>query len=160
MLGTFLDKVDDLFDRRFILAYWAPLFVVLALALLGGLASTQGLAPLLKAWSALDPLLQVILPLAALIGVTVLAYILQALTAPLIRLYEGYWPTWLQSVTRHAIAEQQARRAALLKVLESRPEDDPEAALRGLHQAGAYRQLYLNYPRKEELVPPRGWATP
>jgi hypothetical protein len=152
MLGTFLDSIERLFDRRFILGYWAPLFVVLALAVLGGLAVMQGIAPLLKAWSALDPLLQVILPLAALIGVTVLAYILQASTAPLIRLYEGYWPAWLSGLTRHSIAEQMARRAALLKALESRAKDDPEAALRGLHQAGAYRQLYLNYPRKEDWV--------
>jgi hypothetical protein len=152
MIGAFLDKIDDLFDRRFILAYWAPLFVVLTLAVLGGLAVTQGIGPLLKTWSGLDPLLQVILPLAALIAFTVLAYILQAMTAPLIRLYEGYWPAWLHGLTRHAIAEQQARRAALLKVLESQPEGDAEAALRGLHQAGAYRQLYLGYPRKAELV--------
>jgi len=118
MLGTFLDKIEKLFDRRFILAYWAPLFVVLALAGLGWLAVTQGIAPLLKAWSDLDPLLQVISLLAALIGVTVLAYILQAMTATLIRMYEGYWPQPLNALMLRAVKEQRAQRAAVLQMAE------------------------------------------
>lgn len=133
MLNTFLDKLDGLFDRRFVLAYWAPLFVVLALAVLGGLAVGKGIEPALALWAGLDPVLQIALPLAALIGVTVLAFILQALTTPLMRLYEGYWPQRLERLTQRAIAEQQAKRAAL-------------------QDADAYRRFYMNYPRRKDLV--------
>ncbi len=133
MLTTFLTQVTGLFDRRFIVAYWAPMFVVLSLATLGGLALGRGVAGALAVWSALDPLLQVILPLAALIGVTVLAFILQSMTAPLIRLYEGYWPRPFHPLMNRMIAEQKARRA-------------------GLEAARADRQLYLGYPRRDDLV--------
>lgn len=149
MLTTFLTQVTSLFDRRFVVAYWAPMFVVLSLATLGGLAIGQGVTGAVKAWSALDPLLQVILALAALIAVTVLALVLQTMTTPLIRLYEGYWPRRLHGLMQRSIAEQQEQRAALQGKTDFRLR---EAALRGLHRPGAYRQLYLTYPRKEELV--------
>ena len=153
MLNAFLVELNGLFDRRFILAYWAPLFVVLALAGLGGLAIGQGIAPALAVWSALDPLLQVILPLAALIGITVLAYILQAMTATLIRMYEGYWPQGLNALMLHAIKEQKARRAALLQKAEKQAQGTvTEQQTQRAAAARAYRRFYLNYPRKQELV--------
>lgn len=151
MLGAFLDQITGLFDRRFLLAYWAPLFVVLGLATLGAAAIQPGVAPALAVWAALDPLLQLILPLAGLLAITVLAYILQAMTAPLMRLYEGYWPGRLDLLARWAIDEQRERRAELLAGADF---GSREAALRGLYQAGAYRDLSFGYPRSTRLVRP------
>ncbi len=107
----------------------------------------------MKAWSDLDPLLQVILPLAALIGVTVLAYILQAMTATLIRMYEGYWPQQLNALMLRAVKEQRAQRAALLQMAEKQAQGT--AAEQQMQRAAAmraYRRFYLHYPRKQELV--------
>ena len=37
MLGTFLDKATGLLDRKFLLAYWFPIFISASLALLVGI---------------------------------------------------------------------------------------------------------------------------
>ena len=43
MLGTFLEKLNVFFDRRFMIAYWSPIFVGLGLA--AGLGAVVGGAP-------------------------------------------------------------------------------------------------------------------
>ncbi|NOZ50502.1 MAG: hypothetical protein GXP37_10710 [Chloroflexi bacterium] len=135
MLVTYLDKLSSFFDRRFIVAYWVPTFIVLAVAVLGGSAAQQGTTAALKTWTAADASLQAILALAALLSVTVLAYLLQALTTPLLRLYEGYWPRWLRGLARRARREQVQSR-------QKRLADDD------------YRAVYLGYPRDSDRIRP------
>src|SRR2546422_5187743 len=90
MVATFLDKVGGWFDRRFLLAYWSPVFV--GLGIVGGLV-IFALGPVIVFgwWSALNGEEQIVLGVGSLLAITLFAYMLDALTTPLIRLYEGYW---------------------------------------------------------------------
>lgn len=144
MLSGFLTQLGGFFDRRFLLAYWMPTFITLALLALGGAAAQLGAGDALAAWAALDPLMQVIIGLAALIGITVLAFGLQALTTPIVRLYEGYWPdNWLR---RWAEGDQ---RASWQKI---NVQITDKTATAGLHRHGAYRSYYFDYPRDPALL--------
>ena len=158
MLTAYLTQVSGWLDKRFMLAYWAPMFIFLSLMGLGGAAARLGPERALKVWSELDPMAQAIVGLAALIGITVLAYILQALTTPVMRMYEGYWPARFRRLTARAIGDQTARRAALrAEAAQSRQAgsgDPAEAALRRLQSGGAERTLYLAFPRSERLIRP------
>ncbi len=115
MLGTFLEKVGGLFDRRFILAYWSPLFIGFVLA--GGLVIVAfGLPVVFGWWVKLSFEEQVVLGVGNLLAITLLAYVLDALTVPLIRCYEGYWPwKWLTSLVTRWQKTLKARRAASAK---------------------------------------------
>jgi hypothetical protein len=91
MVATFLDKVGGWFDRRFLLAYWSPVF--LALGILGGLVIfTKRPSVVFGWWFNLNGEEQIVLGIGSLLAVTLFAYVLDAFTTPLVRLYEGYWP--------------------------------------------------------------------
>jgi hypothetical protein len=95
MLGTFLDKLNNLFDRRFVITYWSPIFIGLGL-MVGLIGSLIGFSTALGWWTQRNVTEQVLLGVSVLLVITVLAYLLETLTIPLIRLYEGYWPKgWL-----------------------------------------------------------------
>lgn len=119
MFTTFLDKIGDFFDGRFFTAYWGPVFIGAVLG--GGLWVAQaGLAPVGAWWDAQRATQQWMLALAALLAVTVLAFVLQALTTPLVRLYEGYWPAWVRWLQERCIAVERARYERLLQQQEWR----------------------------------------
>lgn len=143
MLNAYLTTLGGFFDRRFIIAYWAPMFLFLAILLLGGAAVLVGPGAALAAWAALDPMMQVLVALAALLGITVFAYLFQALTTPLLRFYEGYWPDWLGWLRERAQADQKRRWEAL-----KGSSKDPKA----LHQPGVYRQRYFHFPRSHDMI--------
>ena len=106
MLGTFLDKLNVFFDRRFMLAYWSPIFILLALAL-GLAALLVGPTAALGWWVGRSGVEQLVLGVSILLIITVLAYLLQMLTTPIVRLYEGYWPKG--ALTNWAARVQKAR---------------------------------------------------
>jgi hypothetical protein len=115
MLGTFLDKVSGFFDRRFIIAYWSPTLIFLSLALgLGIFPFAPSLA--LSWWQQLSGTEQVLLTGGVLLGNTLLAYLLEAMEIPLIRLYEGYWPEWVP-LTRPARRRRQNQLERILQQL-------------------------------------------
>lgn len=103
MLGTFLDKISGIFDQRFILSYVMPTFVFLGL-LVGLIQVWFGLSTTLYWWTSLAILEQILIGLIVLLTVIVVSYILQMLTAPIVRFYEGYWPEW--KLTEIAIDHQ------------------------------------------------------
>ncbi len=111
MVGTFLDKVGNWFNRRFFVAYWSPVFVGFGVG--GGLVLlVLGPVSFFGWWERLNGEEQIILGVGCLLAITLLAYMLDALTTPLIRLYEGYW-SWKRPALL-AIHRQQARRAKLV----------------------------------------------
>jgi hypothetical protein len=111
MVGTFLEKVGGWFDRRFLIAYWSPVFI--GLVLVGGLVILALGPPVVFGWWAkLNGEEQIVLGVGSLLATTLLAYVLDALTTPLIRLYEGYW-SWKQ-LARLAASWQEARKARLV----------------------------------------------
>ncbi len=110
MLGTFLEKLNTLFDRRLVIAYWCPIFVVAGLT--GALISAvTGPSIGLDWWSKRGATTQVVLGFGTLLAITVMAYILEALTTPIVRFFEGYWAE--SKLYRWACTKQKARRDRL-----------------------------------------------
>jgi hypothetical protein len=101
MLSTFLDKASGLLSRRFLLAYWFPTLIASIATLLLPML-TYGPVAIWQWWQQLGPAqgqqggdyAQLWVLLGALLLVTLLAYLLQAFTRPLVRFYEGYWRPW------------------------------------------------------------------
>lgn len=136
MLSGFLDKIGGLFDSRFIIAYWAPLFVAMGLGVITVMLYT-GWEAFLGWWLSTSLTEQAILGSVALFLVTILSYLLQALTLPLIRFYEGYtYPRWLANWSR---LEQRRR----WNVLQSSSDPNPFYAIR-----------YHYFPRNIDLTRP------
>jgi hypothetical protein len=106
MLGTFLDRMTSFFDQRFILAYVIPTAVFLCL-LIGLLQIWFGLSITLGWWTSLAVLEQILIGIFVVFAIIILAYILEMLTAPIVRLYEGYWPAW--KLTKRAFSHQEKK---------------------------------------------------
>jgi len=98
MLSTFLDKASGLLNRRFLVAYWFPTFIAAVLAVLLRVW-VYGVDASWRWWSRWVPTedyagegsVQIWLFVGGLLLVTLIAYILQAFTRPLVQFYEGYY---------------------------------------------------------------------
>lgn len=92
-----------------------------------------------------------LLGVAALIAVTVLAYLLQAVTPTVVRLYEGYnWGRLDSRLTNWARLGQKRK----LQNLQETSFSNEEGALKAGHQRTAYSDLYYNFPRNPNLILP------
>jgi len=89
MIITFIEKLGGLFDRRFWTAYWMPVFIGFLL-LASIIAIHYGMVAMLRRWLEMNATEQTVLAFSALLTITMFAYLLQALTSPLMRFYEGY----------------------------------------------------------------------
>lgn len=118
MLLTFLDKLGGFFERSFIVACWMPVFI--AAGLFGGVLGTVvGWDRALSWWSGMRVIEHGLLGVAALIAVTVLAYLLQAITATIVRLYEGYsW--WGRLANWAGLGQKNVERPSTAKPPHSR----------------------------------------
>lgn len=88
MLSSAIGALTDRLDSKFLTAYWLPAFV----AFLGGIGILGALVgpPQLEAWAAdLDSVEQSIGALIVLLLITMLAFILRALTWPIAALFAG-----------------------------------------------------------------------
>jgi hypothetical protein len=121
MLGISLERLGGLFDRQFLLAYWGPVFLGVAFGT-GLFALGHGYQKTFKLWLSLSGTEQVLLGGTAIVGITVVAYLFSILTAPIIRLYEGYWPSGWHRL-EHAMVAREKKAHAKLR--------DDMAALRG-----------------------------
>jgi hypothetical protein len=147
MFVTFLDKLGGWFDRRFMLAFWAPAFI--SLGVTGSLIVLVVLGrDAVDIWDELDSLESAWLALVALVLITVTAYVLQAFSTTIVRLHEGYlFPEWL---ARHTRADQLRARQRTLP--EQRPNRLTGAATSAW--SNHYRDAYFYFPRNEDLVKP------
>ncbi len=94
MFLTFLDKLGGFFDRRFVIAFWAPSLIFSAL-IVAAAALIYDAAAALRLWDAQTATAQVLLSVSFLFCVSILAYLLQPFNVLLVRLYLGYdWPAW------------------------------------------------------------------
>src|SRR5260221_734683 len=112
MLGVSLERLGGLFDRQFLVAYWGPVFLGVALGT-ALFALAHGYHETFTLWLSLSGTEQVLLCGAAIIGITVVAYLFSILTAPIIRLYEGYWPSPLQCLANAMVADEKKAQAKL-----------------------------------------------
>src|SRR5262249_27173800 len=86
-------------------------------------------------WVGLNVTVQVVMGAALLFTVAVLAYLLQALTGPIVRFYEGYsWPNWLSGLIG---SKQTILHRNLVREGSSR-----------------YPERYLYFPRNQTLILP------
>lgn len=132
MLVNFVDKVSTFLDRRFLLAYWTPAFIGLCLGLTTAILR-DGFVPAVEKWEKFTETQQFLLTFFTLLAITILAYLLQALTTPLIRAYEGYWPPWLALVRHRAeLRQQRIKQRAMTR--------------------GDQRTLYYNFPYNDAHI--------
>jgi hypothetical protein len=96
MFLSFFDRLGSIFDRRFVLAYWLPSFVFVAL-FAGLFVTIFGAASSLKWWDTLSPSARLAASLSLFFTITIIALLLQPLSVPLTQLYLGYWPERLRS---------------------------------------------------------------
>jgi hypothetical protein len=154
MLSTFLDRAQGLLNRRFLVAYWFPtLFAALLLALprvlfygpgntwrwWAGLAAPENYAG--------EGSPQIALLVTGLLLITLVAYLLQAFTRPLVRTFEGYtWPAFLRRwIARRAARDWQALRRERREA--ARTEDRARYAAR-------QDELHYAYPDRAWLLLP------
>ena len=160
-------------------AYWGPaLFgLILAAGLVVLLFGPSVVVTIFAWWAKLDGTEQALLVLGILLSITLLAYLLQTLTVPLVRLYEGYWPEgWLKSLaiifqrkTRNRFArlkqlkkleDQMNELVALQQVPAERQQELTDQmnlllSKKTLEQKRAYDACYFNFPRNiDELLKP------
>lgn len=154
MLSSFLDRAQGLLNRRFLVAYWFPtLFAALLLGLPRILA--YGLEAAWQWWAGQaapdgytgEGSPQIALLVGVLLLITLIAYLLQALTRPLVRTFEGY--TWPEPLRRWATARA-ARRWQKLR------QERLEAARAGdrARYAGRQDELHYEYPHRAYLLLP------
>jgi hypothetical protein len=108
LLGTFVNRISGLFDRRFLIGSWFP-------SLSGGvllaniLIFARGWARVSRMWAGLGAGPQIWVSISAVAGVTMLAFVLYV--AATLRLFEGYGlPAPVAAFGRR---RQSARRAGL-----------------------------------------------
>lgn len=139
MIYNFLDKLGGFLDKRFIVAYWAPVF--LFGGLLGGIeAAHSGLNGVLQVWEAMSATTRIVAATSVLLAITAVAYVLQALTGTVVRLYEGY--LWPGPFARRGIGAEKRRLSALETGQTGHDPDTPRFA------------RYVGFPREDRYVRP------
>lgn len=177
MLGSFLDKLGGFFDRRFLLAYVIPSLILL-LVVIGILQTLFGPQETLNWWTHLDGQEKILLAVSVLLVVSLIASTFEMITAPIVRLYEGYWGEG--KLKRLAIAAAQkkknkqariARRKELNTEYESliaqrkTPVDEQRKASidkrileidrqKRLEEKNAKDDCYYTYPLADNLLKP------
>lgn len=154
-ISEFLGKLVNFFDWRFIAAYWGPVFF--GLILMAGLVTLLWGPDIVMAifiwWARLDGTAQVLLAVGILLSITCLASLSQALTAPLVRLYEGYWPKgWLKE---WAIGRQRKKKGDMC--ISQELEDQKKALHDGKSwesNRAAYDACYYHFPQIDRLLKP------
>jgi hypothetical protein len=110
MIGDFLDKIHGFLDSRFIVSYLAPVFVALGLIWIS-LVIHFGWVSSRKCLLGIETSDQAMMGGTLLFLVTLLSYLLQAWTGPIIRFYEGYtWPKWLANLLQKALSERRSSK--------------------------------------------------
>jgi len=157
MLGNFLDKATGLLDRNFLLAYWFPVFISASVAILVCIW-VYGFADTVNWWQ--QDLMtkgqesgfyaQIMIVAAALVLVTILAYLLQPLTRTVVRIYEGYWPLALRdrAVSFPLFGERQ--------IWKGRSKERKNAEEKRDWSAYNFQQarLYYEFPSREDRLMP------
>ncbi len=144
MLNTFLDKASGLLDRGFLMAWWFPTLLTGAAALLVAV-TPLGLTGAWQAWQQQSELAQAWLFAGLLIVVTLVAYLLQVFTRPLVRLYEGYWPQRLRQWSQKRVVERWQRW---------RKERAEAAKADAARYAALQDRLHHGYPPQAERLMP------
>jgi ABC-type multidrug transport system fused ATPase/permease subunit len=93
MFDTVFEKVTSYLSRRFFVSVFFPNLVFWALTITVIVMSQIGWDTTFKIWNGLGITAQVLIVIAFLSWVTFCSFLTINFRTPLIRLYEGYWPT-------------------------------------------------------------------
>lgn len=108
-LSMFLDRVGSLLDRRFFVGWWFPVFFA-AVAISLVTITSFGLENILNLLQRLSSAAQAYLFVMVLLAVTLIAFLLKALTYNVILIYEGYyWPPKLKKMLVRRIKARHER---------------------------------------------------
>ena len=177
MLGSFLDKLGGFFDRRFLLAYVIPSLILL-LVIIGILQTLFGPQETLNWWTHLDGQEKILLVVSVLLVVSLIASTFEMITAPIVRLYEGYWKEG--KLKRLAIAASQKKKNQQARVVrrkelnmeyesliaEKKTSDDEQRKAsidkrireidrqKRLEEKSAKDACYYTYPLADNLLKP------
>lgn len=175
MLGTFLDTSTSFFDRRFMLTYLIPSAVFLSF-LIGLMQIYFSLSITLGWWERLGLLEQILIGIFALFTIIIVAYILEMLTAPIVRLFEGYWPKgkltdlvishqlkkWMRYARIDKSTELTNQLKELMKSKEIATNNDQRTSIEeqiasieeqiAQEVKSATAECYYKYPRNPELL--------
>jgi hypothetical protein len=108
MVSSFIGTVSGLFDKRFLVTAWLPVFCFGAAGIIL-LALVIGPGAAIEIWDSWSPIKQLWASAGALVSVTLVAYVCNNFTYVLVHFYEGYWPVWMKRVQRWCV-RRQARR--------------------------------------------------
>ncbi len=139
MLGTFIDKLGTFFDQTFVVGYFAPALVGGGLVTLEVLAF-RGFADTAQWWNARSGAEQAFIGITFLLSITIVAYLLQAFSVGLVKIYEGYWP-------RGPGFSRIAKVARFRQFQRYR-------ALTGAEDLGGEAAAYYSFPRESQLIRP------
>lgn len=139
MLSSVRSKLSSLLDARFAISYLAPAAIATVLAVVLTIVE-RGVRQVMAAWQGLKASTTVSGGLAAVIVLVVLAYLLQAVTTPLLQFWEGrYLPGWLTRRWRAAEAKRAARIAGEMERLDLKAPHPPR---------------YFGFPRDPQRLRP------
>lgn len=162
MVGSFLDRLGGFLDRRFIFAYVIPALILLILVI-GLLQGLFGLQTTLNWWMHLEGQEQILLGAGTLLAVVLLSSILEMVTAPVVRLYEGYWPEG--RLTQIAVARQlkikrKYRRTAQIQALNDRKKALKAAldAATDEEQKNLINRQIMQIDEQKQVEDQRGYA--
>ncbi len=139
MLPNLAGKLGNLFSPRFAVSYLAPALVA------GGAAATVGAMEIgvehaINAWKRMQASSSITAGLGVVLALVLFAYLLQAVTAPVLQLWEGrYLPGWL---ARRWCAAQTRSAARLAGEM-----DDPD-------RRAPHPQRYFGFPHNPRRLRP------
>jgi hypothetical protein len=154
MLGLALDRLGGLFDPKFLVAYWSPVFLGTALAAAFYALANASLGDV-SLLGQLDVVEQLLLGGAVIVGITVVAYLLSMVTAPIVRVYEGIWPSLLNALAVAKVADARKAHRRLredMAALHGRELKIPRE--NGALFLKKYAQFSMRYPRDTLVVMP------
>lgn len=144
MLASALSGLSDRIDSNFLTAYWLPAFV----AVLGGFCIVALVVgrEAVEAWVfRFDFTVQTLLVLVVLLLITMVGFVLRALTRPLMEVFAGVTlPSWVSAWSTRA---QMQTRSRLLRPTVHQPDGNPSPS---------QRAAWLNrmYPIDPDAVQP------
>lgn len=110
MVELSVGEIGHYLTRRFVVNVWLPLFLFVV-AGVSVVALALGVGTVLAIWEAQSLLTQIWVGVGVLLLVTFCAYVFDNLLDSIVRVYEGYWPTWMGGF----LMAGQYRRAQYLK---------------------------------------------